>query len=146
MASKKKNLNKVYISMGIVNKKQADGTKKKVEEFIVLPEETAKFVGAIYSLASPKPRQVTVTRGLLKGRTYLKEVSVQITGRKYQIGYIDGLQPKIGDQKRKVKIKWLSLFVDKDITLRTLLKAIRSFKKKPIFFKTPDKVTTRFVY
>jgi hypothetical protein len=144
--NKKKALNKAFVSIGKVSEKQADGTKKQVEKFIILPEELAKFVGVPYTTAAPAPRKVEVKNGLLKGRTYLKEVSVKITGRIYKVGYVDGLRPKVGDRPRQVKIKWISLFVTNGITLRVLLKAIRSFKKKPVYFKTPDGVTTRFVY
>jgi hypothetical protein len=143
---KKEALNKAFVSVGKVKVKQPDKSTKLVEKFIILPEQLAKFVGVPYSTAAPAPRKVEVKNGLLKGRTYLKEVSVKITGRIYKVGYVDGLKPKVGDRPRQVKIKWISLFVTKDITLRMLLKAIRSFPKKPAYFKTPDGVTTRFVF
>jgi hypothetical protein len=147
MATTKKSLNKVFISIGKVKVKQPDGTFQLEEKFIVLSEELAKFAGAQYNPTPPTETKVEVKRGILTGRSHTRPVSVRITGRPYKIGYVDGLAPKVGNNKRKAKIKWISLYVTKGVTLRILLKTIRAkFSKKPVYFKTPDGVTTRFVF
>jgi hypothetical protein len=148
MANKKKeSLNKAYVSVGKVKVKQADGTKKDEEKFIILSETLAKYIGAIYSTALPAPIKVEVKRGQLAGRSHLRERSVKIAGTRYQVGYVDGLKPAVNGQKRQAKIKWISLYVTAGITLRILLKAIRTkFAKKPVYFRTPAGVTTRFVF
>lgn len=143
----KKALTKAFVSIGKVKEKQADGKIKLVDKYIVISEDLAKFIGAQYSTTPPAPRLIQITRGPLKGRTITRSVSTAIVGRAYKIGYVDGLQPKVEGRKRRAKIKWISLYVTKGVTLRILLKAIREkFTKKPVYFKTPDGVTTRFVF
>jgi hypothetical protein len=145
--NKNKSLNRVFVSIGKVKEKQPDGTTILKEKFIVLSEELAKFAGAQYLSTPPLETKVEVKRGVLTGRTHTRPVSVRITGKAYKIGYVDGLTPKVEGRKRRAKIKWISLYVTKGVTLRTLLKTIRTkFSKKPVYFKTPDGVTTRFVF
>jgi hypothetical protein len=148
MANKtKKALTKAFIGIGKEKVKQPDGKTIEVDKFIILSEELAKFAGATYSTTPPADINITITKGALAGRKFTRSVSTAITGRAYKIGYVDGLKPAVQGKKRQAKIKWISLHVTKGVTLRTLLKAIRTkFNKKPVYFKTPDGVTTRFVF
>lgn len=146
-STKNKSLKKVFVSVGTANKKLANGVIIKEEKFIVLSEELAKYVGATYLSTPPLARKIEVKKGILTGRSYTREISTRITGTAYKVGYVDGLTAKVEGKKRRAKIKWISLFVTEGVTLRILLKAIRTkFSKKPVYFKTPAGVSTRFVY
>jgi hypothetical protein len=139
MATKKKTLNKAFISVGKVKNDQG----KEVEEFITISEELAKYVGATYSTKPPEARKIVITKGALAGRTITREHSVAITGRPYQLGYLDGVVKGTGNgKKQKTKIKWVSIHVPKGITLRSFVNLVMTkFKKKPAILKTPSGVS-----
>jgi hypothetical protein len=139
MAVNKKNLKKVFISLGKV-KEKVDGKEVEVEKFCVVTEDFAKYVGATYSVKPPAPIKVKITKGKLAGKTIEREHSTSITGDIYSIGYIDGVTKGTGNGKKaKSKIKWVPLHIPRGVKLRAFVSLIMTkFKKKPAYLKTPN--------
>lgn len=134
---------KAFINLGKVTKKNVAGKSETHDEYIVVSEDLAKYVGAVYTTQTPPARQVTVSKGKLKGRTYTVEHSAKISGVKYELGYNDGTITQNG--KTKPKVKWIPLHIPRGMTLRTLLKALSTkFKKTPRFLKSPDGIISHF--
>jgi hypothetical protein len=139
MATKQKHaLNKAFIDIGKVPVLQTDGTTKPEQEYVVVPEDLAKYIGATYTTTPPKPKEIT-KKG---GGKYTREVSVTVIGKKYKIGYVDGTTGK--GKARKVKFKWVTIHIPNGARLRTYINALMGkLKKKPVLLKTPAGKTTR---
>jgi hypothetical protein len=145
MATTVKNTNNVFISLGLVGKKDLDGVFQSLERFIAIPERFAKFMGATYSANRPPARKVTIKKGKLAGRIKTIEHSSKLAGRKYQFGYYDDKAPILKGPRGKRKITWIPVHVPNYINLSTFLTVfLPKITKKPVFLKTPDGVTTRF--
>lgn len=144
MAVSKKNLKKVFVSLGKVKEKDSSGKDVEVEKFCVVTEDFAKYVGAPYSTKPPEPKKITITKGKLAGRTILREQSASITGDIYRLGYLAGVEKGTGNGKKaKTKIKWIPLHIPKGVKLRDFVKLVMTkFKRKPAYLKTPDGVST----
>jgi hypothetical protein len=133
---------KAFISLGAIPKKNSNGVVASVAEYIVMPEANAKFIGATYSLNTPPPTTVKVTKGKLAGRTYTKEYSASISGTKYQLGFANG--NKVVANKTVQKVRWISFFTPRSVNTRLFLSLIfTKISKQPIAFRTPDGVTTK---
>jgi hypothetical protein len=146
MATKNKPLNKVFVATGKIPVQQSNGKIITEEQYIVLSEELAKYIGATYTNKPPAPKKVVIAKGALKGRTIQREHSVSVSGAKYELAYIDGTTTKPGTNKKVVKLKWIPIHIPKGISLREFIKVIATkFKKKPFLLKTPAGVSTRFI-
>jgi hypothetical protein len=137
-------LKKAFISLGKFKQKNSNGVEEDIEKFIVMPEASAKYVGATYLTTPPAPRTVTVVSGKLKGRTYKVEHSTSINGTPYQFGYDAGTRLTGKPAKPKQIIKWISFYIPRGVSLKQFMSIIFSkISKKPILLKTPAGVTTR---
>jgi hypothetical protein len=135
---------KAFISLGKFKQKNSNGVEEDVEKFIVMPEASAKYVGANYLTTPPAPRTVTVLSGKLKGRKYNVEHSTSISGTPYKFGYDNGTKLTGKPAKPKQKIKWVSFYVPRGVSLKQFMSIIFSkISKKPILLKTPAGMTTR---
>jgi hypothetical protein len=133
----------VLVNLGQLPRRQADGKTIKNETiFIVMSKLFADIAGATYS-TKMETKKVKVTKGKLKGREKTVAVSNKASKAKYWLGYVVGID-RTG-KKPKPKIKWVPLNIPNGVNTLEVLKAIRKFKKRPVFFKTQDGVTTRFV-
>ena len=113
---------KAFISIGKVSRKNSNGVVESVEEYIVMSEDRARFIGAKYTLTPPPPKTIKITKGKSAGRSYTKEYAATIDGHKYILGYNNGLTgtaPKV-----KVRIKWVSFYVPRSVTLKLFLSII----------------------
>jgi hypothetical protein len=134
--------NKAFISLGKIDRKKSNGTTVAEEEYLIIPEANAKFIGARYTLDTPKPITVKVSQGKLKGREYTKEYTTTISGTKHQLGFENGT--KIVKNKVTVKIKFISFFVPRFVSTRLFLTLIFSkITKNPVVYKSPAGVTVR---
>jgi hypothetical protein len=133
----KKKLVKAFISIGKIK----NANNVETEEFLTVPEELAKFMGAKYSTTPPQPKTITPKKGKLAGRSYKVEHSVSLTGRPYKVGYlIAGGKDSKG--KNKAKIKWISIYAPYSLNTREFVeKVIRKLSKKPAYLKTPNGVS-----
>ncbi len=141
MATKTKHATqKAFIDLGKVPIVQADGSTKQEQEYVVISEDLAKYIGAKYTTVSPAPKQVT-TKGK---KTFTREVSVRAAGRPHKIGYADGTTGTA--KSRKVKIKWVTIHIPKGAKLRTYIDALMSkVTKKPVYLKMPSGKVTRLL-
>jgi hypothetical protein len=141
-AAKKGKSNKVYISLGKITKKFKDDEGKDRqrtdEEFLVINENLAKLTGAAYVTTPPKPKIVTTK----KGKTYEVEQSVSQIRTKFKVGYVAGTD-KV---KKKAIIKWVGIPIPAGVTTKQMLEVLRTkFPKKPVYFKSGDGITQRFI-
>lgn len=139
--TKKKSTVKAFIDIGKVAMLQNDGKYKDEQEYVVIAEDLAKYIGASYTVKAPPP--ITVTRGT---KTFTKEVSVNTSGRPYKLGYVDKVTStgKGRAKKVSVKYKWITIHIPQGAKLRTYINALMTkAKKKPIKLMTPNNVTTR---
>lgn len=141
MATTKKKLNKAFISLGKI--KGNDG--KDEEEYLVISEDLAKFMGAKYSTTPPVPKKVTTKIG---GQTRIveRQHSVAITGRKYELGYVQGTKAvksgKTVTKKAVIKIKWVAIYCPYNMNTRKFINAVISkLTKKPGFLRMPSGIS-----
>jgi hypothetical protein len=133
----------VLVNLGKLPRKQADGKTIKQEDiFIVMSKVFADVAGATYSTKTIT-KKVKVTKGALKGRERTVAVANKASKTKYWLGYADGIDRS--GKKPKVRIRWVPLNIPSGISTLDVLKAVLKFKKRPIRFKTPAGVVTRFV-
>jgi hypothetical protein len=145
MATKKKSLTKVFIKAGKSVIKKADGTNKTEDQYIVISEDLAKFIGAQYSLKPPEDKKIIIKNGKLKGRVITRSQSVAIAGRRYELGYRSTAVVKKGAKRTESPIKWIPIHIPVGLTLREFIKVVTKFSKKPAFLRTPSGVSTAFV-
>jgi hypothetical protein len=66
MATKNKPLNKVFVATGKIPVQQSNGKIVSEEQYIILSEELAKYIGATYTNKPPAPKKVVIAKGALK--------------------------------------------------------------------------------
>jgi hypothetical protein len=146
MATPTTKSNKVFVNGGKFPVRQDDGKILQLDRIIVISEDFAKFVGANYTVAAPKPREILIKKGKLAGRKIKREHSVKISGTKYELGYYQGAPVKKGATRTVAKIKWIPIHIPSDLTLRSFLRIVTTkFSKKPAFIRMPSGKSTRFV-
>ena len=132
---------KAFIPLGKITRTNSKGVAESIDEYIVMPEDKAKFIGATYTTKTPAPITIKVTKGKLAGRTYTKEYAATISGTKYQLGY-DGGKTGSGT-KVKQKIKWVSFYLPKGVNLKLFLSLIKTKSTKaPLRLRMPSGITT----
>lgn len=144
MAAKKKS-NKVFVLIGKILVKGADGKSTSQDKYLVMSEELAKFVGAKYLSKPPDDKKFIIQKGTLKGRVVTRSQSVAVSGRPYALGYRSTAVVKKGATRTEAKVKWIPIHVPVGVTLRDFLKAVTKFTKKPAFLRTPSGNSTAFV-
>jgi hypothetical protein len=139
MATKAKHsTQKAFIDIGKVPITQPDGTPKLEQQYVVIAEDLAKYIGATYTTVSPKPIQIN-KKG---GKTFTREVSIQVGGKPYKLGYVAGTTGK--GKARKVKYKWVTIHIPKGAKLRTYISTLTGkLKKRPVLLKMPSGKTVR---
>jgi alkyl sulfatase BDS1-like metallo-beta-lactamase superfamily hydrolase len=140
MATKtRKPLTKAFIDIGKVPILGPDGkTTHLIQEYVIVGEDAAKYMGAKYTTVSPPPRKITTK----SGKTYTREVAVGVTGVPHKLGFVEGTTGT--GKARKIKIKWVTIHIPKGAKLRTYIAAFRILvKKKPSLLKMPSGKSTR---
>jgi hypothetical protein len=136
--------NKVYVPLGKVPIRRGDGTVGTEERHLIMSELQAKLTGATYIKKTP-------TATIIKqkgGRTFTKEVPLQVTRVRYRLYYVTGTkQVTINGQSKKVPaFATVPLTIPQGMSFKQVLQIIRTkWKKKPTHVETPSGLKTRFV-
>ena len=146
MATTDKSNNKVYVNLGkIPGKKLPNGQNDNNDRIVAMSKKLADLVGATYTVTAP-PRKVTITKGKLTGRVYDREVSLDITRVRCQLGYVTGIKTNATTKRKEPVIKWVPLDIPYGSNLKEMLRLVRTkFKKKPVYVKKASGNRTRFV-
>jgi hypothetical protein len=132
---------KAFISLGKIARKNSKGTVKSVDEYIVMAEDQARFIGAKYTTTPPAPRTIRITKGKSAGRSYTKEYAATIDGHVYALGYANGFTGSVPNLK--VKIKWVSFYLPRSVNLKLFLSLIYiKTTKQALKLKMPSGVTS----
>jgi hypothetical protein len=134
--TKTKDIVKAFIDIGKVPFVNEKGVVELQQEYVVVPEEAAKYMKVKYTTMTPKPSEIVRK----DGKKYTREVSVNPTGVPHKFGFIEGINPKT----KALKVKWITIRIPRKAKLRTYIAALRILvQRKPSLFKMPSGKSVR---